>query len=123
MNKTWFIVNDHSFYISKICKFGISYISSVALDILSFNKSTIEILNLDKKRNEKKINFSFSKNSLVYQPFKVNNFKSIVNNVLQRKKYTNYLIKNFRRNYYSENNKKTIKLINKIYYEHCNNMR
>ena len=123
LNKTWFVLNDHSFYISAICKFGISYVSSVALDIISFNKSTIEILNLDKKQNEKKIDFSFSRNNLVYQPSNISDFKKNVKNILLRKKYTEYLIKNFKRNYYNENNNKTIKIINKIYYEYCYSMR
>ena len=123
LNKTWFVLNDHSFYISAICKFGISYVSSVALDILSFNKSTIEILNLNKKRNEKKIDFSFSRNNLVYQPSNISDFKKSVKNILLRKKYTEYLIKNFKRNYYNENNNKTIKIINKIYYEYCYSLR
>lgn len=123
LNKNWFIVNEHSFYLASICKFGISYISSVALDIISFNKPTIEILNLNKKKNEKKINFSFSKNNLVYQPSNIYSFRKNIKDILFKNKNTKNFIKNFKKNYYSENNNKTIKIIKKLYYEYCNNLR
>lgn len=123
LNKKWFIVDDHSFYLASICKFGISYISSVALDIISFNKPTIEILNLNRKKNEKKINFSFSKNNLVYKPSNTSAFRKYIKNILNNRKYSKHLIKNFKKNYYIENNDKTMRLIKKLYYEYCNNLR
>ena len=123
LNKKWFIVDDHSFYLASICKFGISYISSVALDIISFNKPTIEILNLNRKKNEKKINFSFSKNNLVYKPSNTSTFRKYIKNILNNRKYSKHLIKNFKKNYYIENNDKTMRLIKKLYYEYCNNLR
>ena len=59
---------------------------------------------------KKKINFSFSKNNLVYKPSNTSTFRKYIKNILNNRKYNKHLTK-FQKNYYVENNDKT--MINK----------
>jgi hypothetical protein len=119
-NKTWFIYNHHSFKICKICKFGVSFVSSVALDLLSYKKLTIEIINLDNKSSNYEI--SFVKNKLVLIPKNVIHFEKIIEKIL-KKKIKHNCFKNFNKLYYYPKNLKTLKTINKHYNEYCCNLR
>lgn len=119
-NKIWFIYNHHSFKICKICKFGVSFVSSVALDLLSYKKLTIEIINLDNKSSNYEI--SFVKNKLVLIPKNVIHFEKIIEKIL-KKKIKHNCFKNFNKLYYKPKNLNTLKTINKHYNEYCCNLR
>lgn len=119
-NKTWFINNHHSFKICKICKFGISFVSSVALDLLSYKKLTIEIINLGNKSSNYEI--SFVKNKLVLVPKNVIHFEKIIEKIL-KKKIKHNCFKNFNKLYYNPKNLNTLKTVNKYYNEYCCNLR
>ena len=118
-NKTWFIYNHHSFKICKICRFGISFVSSVALDLLSYKKLTIEIINLCNKSSNYEI--SFVKNKLVLTPKNVIHFEKIIEKIL-KKKIKHNCFKNFNKLYYNPQNLNTLKTINKHYNEYCRNL-
>lgn len=121
LNKTWYISNNHSFKICSKSAFGISFLSSVSLDMLEFKKPTIEILNIDNKENENNYYISFAINKLVLNPKSIKDFEIIIKNILSNNTPT-YLFNNYSKIYYKPNNKRTFKKIIKFYYEYCNNL-
>lgn len=118
-NKTWFIYNHHSFKICKTCKFGVSFVSSVALDLISYKKLTIEIINLGNKSSDYEI--SFVKNKLVLIPKNIIHFQKIIEKILKNKIKHN-CFKNFNKLYYKPNYLNTLKTVNKYYNEYCRNL-
>ena len=118
-NKTWFIYNHHSFEICKTCEFGVSFVSSVTLDLLSYKKLTIEILNL----GNKSLNYemSFAKNKLVLIPKNLLHFEKIVSMIL-KKKIKHNCFSNYTKLYYKPNNFNTLKTIKNYYDEYCRNL-
>ena len=119
-NKTWCFSKSHSFQISQLCNFAISFISSVSIDLLNFKKPTIEMLNFGKKSNKQ--NFSFLKNNLVIPSNDTRNFNNILLKMIHGKFNCKLLLNNFSKNYYKVDNIKTFKTIYKYHYEYSNNL-
>ena len=96
--------------------------SSVTVDLLSYNKFTIEILNLKNKKSKNNYNLSFTKNKLVLVPKNIKDFERIIEMILI-KKINHSCFKKFNELYYKPDYPNTIKTISRYYNEYCCNLR
>lgn len=102
-NKSWFLSDLHPFTLSKHCSYSISFFSSVCLDVISYNKINIELLNINTGEGEIP-DFSFKNYNLTHFVNTEEEFKSFVKNFELNK---NEIVTKIKKNYnfvYSDDN-------------------